>query len=75
MEETAPRPASGPVAGATRAAVAVSLAQVLMHFVSQVVPVEILPQVDFLLTGVVTAAFVYVGKVARDRGWIVGTVV
>jgi len=61
------RPASTPAAGAVRAGIGVTLAQIASHFAARVLPPEIVPQVDFLLLTGFTAAIALGGKLLRNR--------
>jgi hypothetical protein len=69
------RSASSPAAGGVRAGVGVSLASIATYFLGQVVPAEIMPDAQALVTVVIAGGIATVGKIARERGSWVGELV
>jgi hypothetical protein len=55
--------------------VGVSLASIATYFLGQVVPPEIMPDAQTLVTVVIAGGLATVGKVARERGSWVGELV
>ena len=64
-----PRGTSRPVAGAGRAAIGVSIANIVFYYVSQVAPPELQGEAQFLVTAAVAAGVAWLGKVLRDLGY------
>ena len=68
------RPASQPAAGALRVGIDVSLANILVWAASQVVPAELLGDVENIIIIGVAAGLGALGKLLRDRGSFLGEV-
>ena len=69
------RNASSPAAGGVRAGVGVSLASIATYFLGQVVPPDIMPDAQALVTIVIAGGIATIGKLARERGSWIGELV
>jgi len=68
------RDPSRPVPGGARVGVDVAIASILVWLAGLYVPVEVLPQVQVLITAVVAGLIGGLGKFARNSGSVFGEI-